>query len=69
MAAAPGVLLADEPTSALDTANRDRVLDLLLRVSAEFGTTVVAITHDPDVAAAFGRTVRIAEGRLEESRP
>jgi ABC-type lipoprotein export system ATPase subunit len=66
MATAPGVLLADEPTSALDTLNRDRVLALLQRVNTEFGTTVVTITHDPQVAAAFGRTVQIADGRITE---
>jgi ABC-type lipoprotein export system ATPase subunit len=66
MAGAPGVLLADEPTSQLDTANRDRVVELLARVCAEFGTTIVAITHDPDVAVGLGRRVDISEGRLSE---
>jgi ABC-type lipoprotein export system ATPase subunit len=67
IANSPGVLLADEPTSALDTHNRDRVVALLADIGARFGTTVVIITHDPEVAAAFGRTVRLTQGRLDGS--
>ncbi|HTZ44786.1 MAG TPA: ABC transporter ATP-binding protein [Jatrophihabitans sp.] len=66
MAGSPGLLLADEPTSQLDTANRDLVVALLGRISESFGTTVVAVTHDPAVAAALGRTVTIAEGRADD---
>lgn len=66
MAGSPGLLLADEPTSQLDTDNRDRVVQLLLRVSESFGTTVVAVTHDPAVAQAFGRTVTITEGHADD---
>ena len=66
MAGSPGLLLADEPTSQLDTANRDRVVELLIRISQSFGTTVVAVTHDPTVAEAFGRTVTITEGRADD---
>jgi len=66
MAGSPGLLLADEPTSQLDTANRDRVVALLTRITEAFGTTVVAVTHDPTVARAFGRTVTITEGRADD---
>lgn len=66
MAGSPGLLLADEPTSQLDTENRDRVVQLLTRISESFGTTVVSVTHDPAVAAAFGRTVTITEGRADD---
>jgi ABC-type lipoprotein export system ATPase subunit len=64
MAPAPGVLLADEPTSALDRAARERILDALLRVNDEHDTTVVVVTHDPDVAARLPRTVTIRDGRI-----
>jgi ABC-type lipoprotein export system ATPase subunit len=67
MASAPGLLLADEPTSQLDADNRAHVVDLLARISAEFGTTVIAVTHDEDVARAFGRTVTIVAGRADDS--
>ena len=66
MAGSPGLLLADEPTSQLDTANRDKVGDLLTRITASFGTTVVVVTHDPAVAAALGRSVTITEGRADD---
>jgi ABC-type lipoprotein export system ATPase subunit len=64
MATAPQLLLADEPTSQLDGSNRDRVLELLDRVGAEFGTTMVVVTHDPAVADALQRRVTLAEGRI-----
>jgi len=66
MAGSPGLLLADEPTSQLDTSNRDRVVELLQRITESFGTTVVAVTHDPAVAGALGRTVTITEGRADD---
>jgi ABC-type lipoprotein export system ATPase subunit len=66
MAGSPGLLLADEPTSQLDTANRDKVGELLRRITSSFGTTVVVVTHDPAVAAALGRSVTITEGRADD---
>jgi putative ABC transport system ATP-binding protein len=64
VAARPAVLLVDEPTSRLDHRYRDEVLATLHGINADSGTTVVAVTHDPDVAAAFGRTVTIRDGRI-----
>jgi len=66
MAGSPGLLLADEPTSQLDTVNRDKVGELLRRITTSFGTTVVVVTHDPAVAAALGRSVTITEGRADD---
>ena len=66
MANAPGLLLADEPTSQLDRPNRERVVDMLRAVGAQFGTTVIAVTHDADVAQALGRTVTIVRGRADD---
>ncbi|MCW2523752.1 MAG: hypothetical protein JWO63_2087 [Frankiales bacterium] len=64
LAAAPGLLLADEPTSQLDDVSRDRVIDLLRRISERLGTTVVAVTHDPVVADALAAAVTIAGGEV-----
>lgn len=64
MAARPGLLLADEPTSQLDHQYRDEVIDALHGVNAAVGTTVVAVTHDPDVAARMTRTITIRDGRI-----
>jgi putative ABC transport system ATP-binding protein len=63
MANRPGLLLADEPTSQLDTAARDDVLNALSAVHRT-GTTVVVVTHDPDVGNRMGRTVTIRDGRV-----
>ncbi len=64
MAPAPGVLLADEPTSALDRVARERIIDALLQVNDQQGTTVVVVTHDPEVAERLPRTVTIRDGRI-----
>ena len=60
----PPLLLADEPTSQLDPVSASGVLDLIRDANAEFGTTVIAVTHDADVGAALGRTVTIRDGRV-----
>ncbi|WP_256792591.1 ABC transporter ATP-binding protein [Terrabacter sp. Ter38] len=60
----PGLLLGDEPTSQLDHASRDRVLEALHVVNTQVGSTVVVVTHDPDVAARLPRTVTIRDGRV-----
>ncbi|UWP84006.1 ABC transporter ATP-binding protein [Dactylosporangium fulvum] len=63
LAGRPGLLLADEPTSQLDTRARDEVL-LTLDTVRRSGTTVVVVTHDPDVGLRMGRTVTIRDGRV-----
>jgi ABC-type lipoprotein export system ATPase subunit len=60
----PGVLLADEPTGQLDHRSRERILDTLRTINAEWGTTLVLVTHDADVAVALPRTVTIRDGRI-----
>lgn len=58
----PAIVLADEPTGALDSANAQRVIELLQRLVADRGQTVILVTHDPATAAAARRTVRIRDG-------
>ncbi|MGW5241509.1 ABC transporter ATP-binding protein [Monashia sp. NPDC004114] len=60
----PGLLLGDEPTSQLDHESRDRVLDALHDISSRLGSTVIVVTHDPEVAARLPRTVTIRDGRV-----
>ena len=60
----PGLLLCDEPTSQLDHEARDQVLAALAEVNRTHGTTVVLVTHDPDVARVLPRTVTIRDGRI-----
>ncbi|HEU5034277.1 MAG TPA: ABC transporter ATP-binding protein [Mycobacteriales bacterium] len=64
LANSPSLLLADEPTSQLDPTSAAAVLELIRSVNQEFGTTVVAVTHDAAVGAALGRTVTIRDGRV-----
>jgi len=60
----PPLLLADEPTSQLDRANVARVVEILHTARDELGTTVVVVTHDPEVADRMDRTVTIRDGRV-----
>jgi ABC-type lipoprotein export system ATPase subunit len=64
LASRPGLLLGDEPTSQLHHTSRDTVLEALARVNQEWGTTIVVVTHDPEVAARLPRTVTIRDGRV-----
>lgn len=64
LAGEPGLLLADEPTSQLDAESGAAVVAVLLAAAREQGTTVVAVTHDPAVGTALGRTVTIRDGRV-----
>lgn len=61
----PSILLCDEPTGNLDAATGHDVVELLRRVHAERGTTVIAATHDDAIAAAAGRVVELRDGRLQ----
>ncbi len=60
----PGILLMDEPTGRLDSASGRRVLDLVERLRAERGLTIVLVTHDRDVAARAERVVRMLDGKI-----
>ena len=57
-------MLADEPTGNLDPAATAVVLELLMRVPAEHGSTVVVVTHDDTIAARADRRMHIADGRI-----
>lgn len=63
----PPVLLADEPTGELDTSNARMVTEYLVKVSREFGKTIVMVTHDPNVARAADRIMRIEDGAIKET--
>ncbi len=67
LANGPRVLLADEPTGNLDTATGEDIVALLTRLSADEGLSVVLITHDPSIADAAGRVVRMRDGRVLEA--
>jgi putative ABC transport system ATP-binding protein len=63
----PSLLLADEPTGNLDGATGTLVLDILARLRRESGTTMVLVTHDPEVAALADRRIHLRDGRIERT--
>ena len=60
----PHILFADEPTGNLDAANGAIVIDTMTALNAEYGTTLVLVTHDLDLAALARRTIRLADGAI-----
>ncbi len=60
----PPLLLADEPTGELDNATAAEILDLFGAVNSELGTTILIVTHDPDIAHKVGRVVMIRDGKM-----
>lgn len=61
----PAIILADEPTGALDSRSGQEIMELLLRLNREKGTTLIFVTHDPRVAAMTQRTIHIQDGLIE----
>lgn len=66
-APSPRLLLADEPTGNLDAATGAAIIDLMFRMNAEQGTTLVLVTHDDALATRCRRSIRLAAGRLVEA--
>ena len=63
----PQVLLADEPTGNLDSQTGREILQILRTLNAQQGLTIVMVTHDNAIADAADRTVRLAEGRVQQA--
>jgi putative ABC transport system ATP-binding protein len=59
----PMLILADEPTGNLDEANENMVIDIFTKLHKE-GSTIIVVTHDPEVAEDAGRTVVLEHGRI-----
>lgn len=64
----PRILFADEPTANLDSKNGVRVMELLIEMNRSQGSTLVVVTHDPNVAMLADRVFTMADGRLSEDR-
>jgi putative ABC transport system ATP-binding protein len=58
--------MADEPTGNLDSKSGKEIMEIILRLNRERGTTVIIVTHDPTVAAHTKRIIRLMDGLLEE---
>jgi len=64
----PKILFADEPTGNLDRNNGHTVVDLLMGLNRDLGTTLVLVTHDLELAAKAKRMLRLADGKIVEDR-
>jgi len=60
----PRILFADEPTGNLDAKTGAVIIDLMGELNRELSTTLVLVTHDPDLAGRASRTIRLADGRM-----
>jgi putative ABC transport system ATP-binding protein len=63
----PAIILADEPTGNLDTTSGEEIMQLLLKLNQDSGTTLIIVTHDPEVSAQTQRIVHIRDGCIEET--
>jgi putative ABC transport system ATP-binding protein len=64
LVAQPKVLFADEPTGSLDSLTGEKVMDLLVSIAREQGTTVILVTHDARVAAYADREIMVRDGKI-----
>ena len=62
----PQILFADEPTGNLDAKNGAAIVELMMELNREWGTTLVLVTHESDLAARARRILRLADGRVVE---
>jgi len=62
----PAIILADEPTGALDTKSGAEIMDILLKLNRDLGTTLIFVTHDPRIAGMTRRIIHLRDGLVEE---
>jgi putative ABC transport system ATP-binding protein len=62
----PSIIMADEPTGNLDTQSGDEIMGVLKQLNQERGTTLIIVTHDPEIAALTDRVISILDGRIAE---
>jgi putative ABC transport system ATP-binding protein len=63
----PAILLADEPTGNLDSKSGKEIMELLLKLNRETKTTIILVTHDPNVSSQAQRIIRLRDGNIEEA--
>lgn len=65
----PAIIMADEPTGNLDSKVGQEIMNLLLNLNRERGTTLIIVTHDPNVGAKAQRIIRLMDGLIDNSVP
>jgi putative ABC transport system ATP-binding protein len=60
----PAIILADEPTGNLDTRSSEEIMEVVQRLNQDRGITIIAVTHEPDIARHADRIVHIRDGRI-----
>jgi putative ABC transport system ATP-binding protein len=63
----PAMVMADEPTGNLDSKSGDEIMELLLQLNQERGTTLIIVTHDPEIANQTQRIIHIRDGEIVEA--
>jgi len=61
----PSIIMADEPTGNLDSKSGKEIMQLLLNMNKEFGTTLIIVTHDPKIAEQTERIIKLYDGKVK----
>jgi putative ABC transport system ATP-binding protein len=64
----PAIILADEPTGNLDSKSGEEIMQILLELNKTRGTTLIFVTHDPEVSSRTNRVVSLLDGKVVEDR-